>query len=529
MPSVVFRFAHKLRQHFEALLLVAVIPLYFFYTSGLSNNPPGFYLDESALAYNAYLIAHSGVSESGASWPLYFQLYTGRFVQYASPTHVYLLAIPFSLFPPSILLARGYAATMVFIAALLLGLLATRISRRLGVGIIVALTAMLTPWLFETSRLVLETFFYPLALVLFLLSLYRVQNKERWTLLDNALLAITLALLTYSYTIGRLLAPLLALGLLLFAANKQRLIGVVKTWVAYGVTLIPLLVFNLRHPGLLTRFYLVTYIKPQSPWSEIIFKFAKRYTEDLSLMSLLLVGDPNPRHHVPNSLGSILVGTFLLAAIGLIVVIARHWGDPWWSYILYGLAVSIVPGALTVDQFHTLRLIGYPVFLLVLIIPGLTWLLEADKELTKKQLKTRRGKHRRDQRTSSGEGLSRQTRRAILAILLFLTAAQAIYFQRKFRLEGPTRYFFDTAYKEVYDAAMAQRARPIYLVDGYWGPAYIHAFWYATLQGKSTSEFIHVDYGKRPPPGALVISSEDKCTNCQIIFSREIYMLYRAL
>ncbi len=529
MPSVVLHFAQKLRQHYEAWLSVAaIIPLYFFYTSGLSNNPPGFYLDESALAYNAYLIARSGVSESGASWPLYFQLYTGGFVQYASPTHIYLLAIPFSVFPPSILLARGYAATMVFIAALLLGLLATRISRQLSIGIIVALTAMLTPWLFETSRLVLETFFYPLALVLFLLSLYRVHNKERWTLLDVALLAITLALLTYSYTIGRLLAPLLALGLLLFAVNKQRLIGVIKTWVAYAVTLIPLLVFNLRHPGLLNRFYLVTYIRPQSPWSEIIFKFAKRYTEDLSLMSLLLVGDTNPRHHVPNSLGSMLVGTFILAAIGLIVVIARHWRDPWWFYILYGLAVSIVPGALTVDQFHTLRLIGYPVFLLVLTMPGLMWLLDADKE-QKRQLKKHRRKNRQAQRALSGKGLSHQTRRAILAVLLVLTAGQAIYFQRKFRVEGPTRYFFDTAYKEVYDAAMAQPARPIYLVDGYWGPAYIHAFWYATLQGKSTSEFLHMDYGKRPPPGGLVISSEDKCTNCQIIFRREIYMLYRAL
>src|SRR5258708_8734410 len=157
------------------------------------------------------------------------------------------------------------------------------------------------------------------------------------------------------------------------------------------------------------------------------------------------------------------------------------------------------------------------------------WLLEADKERAKKQLKKDRGKHKRAQSALSGKGFSRQTRRAILAVVLILTGVQAIYFQRKFRQEGPTRHVFDTAYKEVYDAAMAQPARPIYLVDGYWGPAYIHAFLYATLQGKTTSEFIHLDDGKRPPPGALVLSSEDKCTNCQSIFHREIYMLYRAL
>jgi hypothetical protein len=62
-----------------------------------------------------------------------------------------------------------------------------------------------------------------------------------------------------------------------------------------------------------------------------------------------------------------------------------------------------------------------------------------------------------------------------------------------------------------------------------WGPAYIHAFWYATLDGRGTSEFIHLNYGQRPPAGALVISSEDKCTNCQIILRREQYLLYRAL
>jgi hypothetical protein len=40
------------------LWLSGVALLFVLYTSGLSHNPPGFYLDESGIAYNAYLVAH---------------------------------------------------------------------------------------------------------------------------------------------------------------------------------------------------------------------------------------------------------------------------------------------------------------------------------------------------------------------------------------------------------------------------------------------------------------------------------------
>jgi len=43
-------------------------------------------------------------------------------------------------------------------------------------------------------------------------------------------------------------------------------------------------------------------------------------------------------------------------------VLARHWRDPWWRFILFGTLISVVPGALTLDQFHSLRLVAYPIF-----------------------------------------------------------------------------------------------------------------------------------------------------------------------
>src|SRR5947207_131652 len=36
------------------LIALGFVLLYIFYVNDLSNNPPGFYIDESAIAYNAY-------------------------------------------------------------------------------------------------------------------------------------------------------------------------------------------------------------------------------------------------------------------------------------------------------------------------------------------------------------------------------------------------------------------------------------------------------------------------------------------
>ena len=194
--------------------------------------------------------------------------------------------------------------------------------------------ATFTPWLFDVSRLVMETFFYPMAVVLFLFALYAAQKKEAWSWLNVIALASTLMLLTYSYTIGRLLGPLLAGGLIIFASSHPRIISIVKTWAVFAITHVPLLIFRAKNPEALTqRFYLISYIKPDSPWGEIIPKFFRRYFEDLSLISLLFDGDGNPRHHTQGSLGAFLIGAFVLVLIGVVLVIVRH-RRAFWLFVL---------------------------------------------------------------------------------------------------------------------------------------------------------------------------------------------------
>src|SRR5260370_1370351 len=193
-----------------------------------------------------------------------------------------------------------------------------------------------------------QAFFVRTAVVLFLLAVYYAQRKEKWEWPNVLAIAATLALVTYTYSIGRLLGMLMDFGLLIFATNYERFVSVLKTWAVYVVTLLPLLIFKSGHPGVLTqRFYLISYIKPESTWREIVPMFTRRYLADFSLISLLFDGDGNPRHHVQGSLGSFLIGAFILVVIGLGFVTVRHCLHPCCRFVIYLTSLSSLPAPLT--------------------------------------------------------------------------------------------------------------------------------------------------------------------------------------
>jgi hypothetical protein len=243
-----------------------------------------------------------------------------------------------------------------------------------------------------------------------------------------------------------------------------------------------------------------------------------------------MTGDPHWHHHVEGSGGAILFATFILAMAGLLLVITRRCRDPWWRFVLYGLAASIVPGAITDWPFHQLRLMGYAVFLLVLTVPALEWLFAAAQPRSDAQSATEEPHCRElDRAAVAKPDLSRRVRLGFLGILLVATVAQAVDFQITFWREGPKREFaFDVPYKPAYDAAVAQPQRPIYLENGQWGPAYMDAYWYATVESRPVSEFVRLAETEKPPSGAIVLSSNSDCHNCEVIQRSGAYLLYKA-
>ena len=92
------------KKNLRRLLVAAgLVVLFALYTNGIRRNPPGFYMDESATAYNAYLLSRTGAGELGGHFPVLFQWYPGPTRAFVNPATIYLMALYFRFVPPSVL------------------------------------------------------------------------------------------------------------------------------------------------------------------------------------------------------------------------------------------------------------------------------------------------------------------------------------------------------------------------------------------------------------------------------------------
>src|SRR5207244_6471520 len=132
----------------------------------------------------------------------------------------------------------------------------------------------------------------------------------------------SLVLISYTYSIGRLLAPLLLATIVVVFFSRRRIaaFGVIAA-VFVLLAAIPIAVYNSRHGDALTaRFQEVSYTPAlRGQPLALIAVFEQHYAADILPLSLSPRGDPNPRHHVPGSGGSILLATFILAAAGAVI------------------------------------------------------------------------------------------------------------------------------------------------------------------------------------------------------------------
>lgn len=480
---------------FLALFVVLAAGLYYWHVPG---DPPGFSIDESSISYNAYTISQSGGDEYGKSWPLFFR----AFGEYKNPTVIYILAALFRITGPNIFVARALSASFGVLTGLMLGLLAWKTTGRWVAAAIVAVAALLTPWLFESSRLVFEVALYPALVALFLLAVWRASLRSRWNWSDVLTLAVTLGLLTYSYSIGRLLGPLLALGLGLFI-DRGRCRGVVGTWSAYGLLLVPMIVFHQQHPDALTgRFKALTYLTPDESVATSISEFARHYLANVNPWRWLITGEGDIRDHL-QGFGSLLAASVLLGILGLIIVLCRHRHEARWRFLIYCLVVAPVPASLTSNPFPQLRLIAFPVFFLLLIVPAIGWLTEPNRLQTLKRI--------------------------LLAVALVALLLQGFLFQVYYhRTAASLWYVFDARFaRKVLAPALATNASPIALLDEPGKAGYIHALWYGVLSHLDGGRFVRLPLGERPPLGAVVISTEEQCSNCQLIARALNYIVYR--
>ncbi len=470
-------------------LVVLVVQL-----TGLTDRPSGYYLDESSFSWNAWSLVTTGADEHGRPWPIFFE----SFGDWKTAPYIYLLAAVFAVTGPSILAARVVSASAGVAAIVFMGALAFRMTGRPLVAVLTAAMTLLLPWTFEPTRLAMEVALMPALVGGFLLALQaRPPGSSRWSIV---LLAAILALLTYTYTLGRLLGPLLALGLLVYV-SRDRWRAVAGTWLVFGLLLIPFLLFNLFAPdALLVRLTEAGYLG--RPLPEVAGTFVTQLLGNLDPYRLLVTGDPNERHHVLGIGGSMLLGVLGFALIGIVVAIRRFTAEPFLRYLLFGLVASFIPASLTLDPFHVHRLIAVPIFAIALTIPAQEWLL-------------------------GGAGTSGAARKGAFAVLAVAVVVQGIWFQVRYDEIARNRGgWFDAEYPRLLDAALATGADPIYLEDGI-VPTYVHGYWYGALRGVGPERFVHLPRDTRAPSGAVVLSSVTDCTPCEELGVGGFYKLYR--
>ncbi len=461
------------------------------------DNPPGFFRDEAAIAYNAHTIASEGRDEYGARFPLYFS----SFLDYKSPIFVYGLAGAFRVTGPDREVARGFAAVCVLAAVLLLGWLAYRRTARASVGVAAVLLAGTTPWLFELGRVAFEVAMEPLFLCLTLVAVERASRLNRWTPLSALAVSLALGAITYVYAGGRLLAPLLAVALVV--VGRRRWEWILTAWGGFALTQLPLLLYVWAHPGALSRRYkATTFVTDDMSALEIAWRGAWNYFQDLQLWQYVVSGDSKPYAHTPGT-SALLAVSVGLSVAGLALIVMRLRGDPFWRYAAAALLVTPIPAATTIDRLHAVRLAPFAVMLAVVAIPALAWLREAIAD-------ARRA-------------------RVLTSALAVLAAIQFAAFVNGFRTDGPLRSGrFEAGIPGLLATAWAGGGT-VYVDYDDLEPLAL-ARWYGLDEGIDQGRVVRLPDGGIPPAGAVAFGRTQECDYvCERIAESGDYWIARVV
>jgi 4-amino-4-deoxy-L-arabinose transferase-like glycosyltransferase len=462
------------------------------------SNPPGYHRDEAALSLNAYTLSTSLRDEDGALLPVFFR----SFDDYKSPLYPYLLAGVFKVTGADAQVARGLSAILVLAAVLLLGLLARRLTGSNPVALVVVVLAGMTPWLFELGRVAFEVSTQPVLIVLLLLALLASWQSKRWAIRQGVTVGCVLGALTYSYTGSRLQAPLLAGALVVFA-GRGRWRWLLSAWAAVAVLLVPLAVYQLRHPGALTARYEATTIARDGMSAPRVLEQAiSNWVHDVNPWHWVTSGDPAPYVH-NGGYGALFGAVVALAITAIVLVLVRRPHDLWWRYVLVAALLVPVPASLTVDRFNAIRLAALPVFAVVLAIPALEWLVAV-------------ARRNRIARVAVG----------LLALSVLLQFGQFI---DEYRTRGPARVvLFEAGVEPLLDEAFAT-GEPVY-VDFDDRGAQAEARWHAAEAGLPDERVVILPDGGIPPYGSTVFARFQECDYVCEKFARwEEYWLARAL
>ena len=326
-----------------ALLLLVL------HISALGSSPPGLYVDEASVGYNAWAVAHTGHDEHGHFLPFYFE----AFGEYKNPVYIYALAPLTRILPLTPALVRFPAALFSLAACAALALFAHWATRSRGAALLTLLTAGITPWLVQEGRLGFEvvSMVALLAVMLWCLARAVATDSARWYGAAGAALGLS----TFAYSTGRAFTVMLLVALALCFGISSRS----RRWLAAAVgpvvALITLGIYVGLHRGVITARYNAISIGFDSPGlPTLVQRFLSNYADYWDVRFLFTQGDPNLRHST--GFGGMLLVTTLPAILVGAAVCARRFREPLPRFVLLGALLGPVPAALTAEGTpHSLR------------------------------------------------------------------------------------------------------------------------------------------------------------------------------
>jgi hypothetical protein len=327
----------------------------------LSGSPPGLYVDEASIGYNAWAVAHFGVDEHGIHVPLFFE----AFGEYKNPVYIYALSGLLRVLPLTVAMERLPAAIFGLAVVGFLTAAAWRLtgSRVITLGTLV-LTA-LTPWVVIESRVGFETISMVALLAAALWCLAGAKPAPR----RFGLAGIFLAVAIYGYTTARLEILLLAIALGV-AWGLARTPGWWRALVPIAAGYAVLGVYWLLNPGALTgRFGLISIWADGAPLNVVVDRFLTNYVSYFSPNFLFLQGDGNPRQNTEIG-GMLLWVTAPLLVAGILVCWQRR-REPLVRFLIAAILLAPIAAALTNNGTpHALRSSVMLPFLIVLAVLG---------------------------------------------------------------------------------------------------------------------------------------------------------------
>ncbi len=389
---------------------------------------PALNADEAALGYNAYSLIHTGKDEHGQPWPLVFK----SFGDFKPGVYIYL-TIPFiKLFGLNVLAVRLPGLILSIVSVYLIYLLVkelmlnarmitnNHLSAQAGwLPYLSAFLLAISPWHLHFSRGAWETQVSTSFLLLGTYAFLRALKSSFWYLI----FVIFYILALYTYHSMRVVAPLLALSLLLIY-RSQVIAPVFKTQLAnwknikwqlaslsLGVLLlIPLFISLTGQSGLSRAQGVSIFADPgpvnrvnearglhqnfNSPLVKILYnrpvayglEFFDNYLSHFSGNFLFLDGDEIQRNKVPE-FGQLYLVSIPFLFIGLFLLITNYQlpardashhdaGGPITKILFSWLLIAPIPAALTFQSPHALRSFSMVIPLTIITALGLTFCIQ---------------------------------------------------------------------------------------------------------------------------------------------------------